>query len=149
MRSWYGLEDYESDLDTQSLKFLSFKLLLVGSIRLFLGRGTQFACSDLWVMGMDKFDQGSVKSEKGPETGSCITVVPNAWTGEKPASKADKEGSEIPCPFPFQLLYIPLPWWWRLCNIENMNFSAHCLNSSVAPHCSLAEASHYRCGTYF
>ena len=149
MRSWYGLEDYESDLDTQNLKFLSFKLLLVGSIRLFLGRRTQFACSDLWAMGMDKFDQGSVESEKkGPRTGSCFTVVRNAWTGEKPASNADKERSEIPYPFPFQVVVYTLPSWW-LCNIEHMNSSDHCLNSSVAPHCSLAEASHYRCWTYF
>ena len=101
---WYGLEDYETDLDTQSLKFLSFKLLLVASFRLFLWRGTHFACSDLWVMGMGKFHQGNVESEKGPRTGSCITVVWNARTREKPASNADKEGSEIPYPFPLQVL---------------------------------------------
>lgn len=59
---------------------------------------------------MDKFDQGSVESEKkGPRTGSCITVVRNAWTGEKPASNADKEGSEIPYPFPFQVVVYTLP----------------------------------------
>ena len=148
MRSWYGLEDYETDLDTQSLKFLSFKLLLVGSFRLFLWRGTHFACSDLWVMGMEKFHQGNVESERG----QGLALV-SQWYGMRGQGRSQqamliRKVQRYPIHSHSRSLYIPLPWWW-LCNNENMNSFAYCLNSSVAPHCSLAEASHYRCWTYF